>query len=109
LSPVNTGVGTGGSTYEPPTVGAASEVYVPPTMEMSQPDGTSSASASPNEPKDLAAILQEANLSQYETALRELGASFGTDLAELEEDDLVEIGMKKLEVTRLLRIAQQVE
>ena len=99
LSPVNTGVGTGGSTYEPPTVGAASEVYVPPTMEMSQP----------NERKDLAAILQEANLSQYETALRELGASFGTDLAELEEDDLVEIGMKKLEVTRLLRIAQQVE
>jgi hypothetical protein len=97
LKLVDTAVETGGS------------AYVPPTMEMSQPDGTSTASASPNEPKDLAAILQEANLSQYETALRELGASFGADLAELEEDDLVETGMKKLEVTRLLRIAQQVE
>ena len=44
-----------------------------------------------------------------ETALRELGAAFVTDLVGLEEDDLVEIGMKKLEVQRLLRIAQQVQ
>jgi hypothetical protein len=32
---------------------------------------------------------------------------FGNDLAGLEEEDLVEIGMKKLEVARLRRIADQ--
>eukprot|EP01043_Picozoa_sp_COSAG02_P059762 COSAG02_NODE_7674_length_2900_cov_3.148518_1_plen_371_part_00 len=97
-----------GSTNEPPTADAT-EVYVPPTMEVSQPDGTSTTPASRSEPKDLAVVLQEASLSQYETALRELGAAFGADLVGLEEDDLVEIGMKKLEVKRLLRIAQQVQ
>jgi hypothetical protein len=35
----------------------------------------------------------------------ELGAAFTTDLADLEEQDLIEIGMKKLEVKRLLRLA----
>ena len=57
--------------------------------------------------ESLAGILQGANLSQYEPALRELGASFGTDLAGLAEDDLVEIDMKKLEIARLLRVAEQ--
>ena len=60
------------------------------------------------EPKSLATVLQEAHLSQYESALREqLGASFSADLADLAQDDLIEIGMKKLEAARLLRIAQQ--
>ena len=35
----------------------------------------------------------------------ELGAAFVADLADLAEDDLVEVGMKKLEVKRLLRAA----
>ena len=49
------------------------------------------------EPKSLSAALAEAHLSQYETALRELGAAFVPDLADLEAEDLVGIGMKKLE------------
>ena len=35
----------------------------------------------------------------------ELGAAFVADLGDLAEDDLVEAGMKKLEVKRLLRVA----
>jgi hypothetical protein len=35
----------------------------------------------------------------------ELGAAFVADLGDLAEDDLVEVGMKKLEVKRLLRVA----
>jgi hypothetical protein len=76
---------------------SAGEAYEPPTVPSQEID----------QPKSLAVILQEANLSQYESALRELGASFGTDLAGLEEEDLVEIGMKKLEVARFLRVAEQ--
>ena len=38
----------------------------------------------------------------------ELGASFPLDLASLEEEDFVELGMKKLEVGRLQRVLQQV-
>lgn len=37
-------------------------------------------------------------------ATGELGAAFTNDLAELEEQDLIEIGMKKLEIKRLLRL-----
>ena len=37
----------------------------------------------------------------------ELGAAFTIDLADLEEQDLIEIGMKKLEVKRLLRLAAE--
>ena len=73
------------------------EVYEPPTVSPQEVDQS----------KSLAVVLQEANLSQYESALRDLGAAFGNDLAGLEEEDLVEIGMKKLEVARLRRIADQ--
>lgn len=54
---------------------------------------------------DLSSALQGAKLSQYEHALRELGCALASDLAELEEVDLLEIGMKKIEVKRLKRLA----
>ena len=38
----------------------------------------------------------------------DLGASFPLDLASLEEEDFVELGMKKLEVQRLRRVMQEV-
>ena len=78
---------------------------------MGSPDRSSSATAMslpltappPTEPKSLATVLKEANLSEYESALREqLGAPFSADLADLAHDDLIE-----LEATRLLRIAQK--
>jgi hypothetical protein len=59
------------------------------------------------QPKSLSATLADGQLAQYETALRELGAAFASDLAHLEERDLVEIGMRKLEITRLMRLAAE--
>ena len=59
------------------------------------------------EPKSLSTFLAEANLAQYEEALREAGAAFVSDLGDLTQEDLLEIGMKKLEVVRLLRVTQK--
>ena len=92
-----------------PHADSTAVMSTPLSLSQALESGTSTTPASRSEPKDLAVVLQEASLSQYETALRELGAAFGADLVGLEEDDLVEIGMKKLEVKRLLRIAQQVQ
>lgn len=49
---------------------------------------------------DLAAALKGAHLLQYEDALRELGCVDAADLVEVDEQDLLELGMKKIEVTR---------
>jgi hypothetical protein len=68
--------------------------YVPPTMTTPVP-------------KSLSATLADAHLAQYETKLRELGAAFPSDLSQLEEQDLVEIGMKKLEIARFMRLAAE--
>ena len=57
--------------------------------------------------QDLSAALASARLSQYEAALRELGCKVTEDLAELEEQDLMEIGMKKIEAKRLQRMCLQ--
>ena len=56
--------------------------------------------------QDLSAALVSARLSEYEAALREFGCANVEDLADLEERDLLEIGMKKIEVKRLQKIAQ---
>jgi hypothetical protein len=55
---------------------------------------------------DLASALQGAKLSQYEHALRELGCADAADLAEVDEAELLELGMKKIEVKRLMRLLQ---
>ena len=54
--------------------------------------------------EDLSTVLQSAQLSQYETALRELGCTVPADLADLEDEDLMEMGMKKLEISRMRRL-----
>ena len=54
---------------------------------------------------DLSTVLKAAKLSQYEDALRELGCAEPEDLGDIEEADLVELGMKKIEMKRLQRIA----
>ena len=56
--------------------------------------------------QDLSQVLSAAHLSHYESALRELGCELPAHLADLEEQDLVELGMKKLEAKRLLRTAR---
>jgi hypothetical protein len=54
---------------------------------------------------DLASVLAAARLSQYEDALRSLGCAEVEDLAELKEAELLELGMKRIEVKRLMRVA----
>ena len=48
-------------------------------------------------------FLVGCNLSQYEMQLQEMGAMEAADLRDLLEEDLVTIGMKKLEIKRLMR------
>ena len=54
---------------------------------------------------DLAEVLLGTKLNQYEDALRELGCAFPEDLCDVEEADLQKIGMKKIELKRLQRVA----
>ena len=58
------------------------------------------------EPKSLSVALEDANLGQYEIALRDLGAVVTADLAGLEDADMADIGMKKLEIARLKRVVE---
>eukprot|EP01043_Picozoa_sp_COSAG02_P028959 COSAG02_NODE_1783_length_10942_cov_1025.230266_2_plen_155_part_00 len=51
----------------------------------------------------LSVVLRQVYLSQFEDSLRQLGCAMIEDLRELEEEDLVEIGMKKIEIRRLQR------
>ena len=53
----------------------------------------------------MSTFLIAQNLSQYETALRELGAVEVTDLCDLEQADCDRIGMKKMEAKRLQQAA----
>ena len=54
---------------------------------------------------ELTRALKAARLTQYEDALRELGCVAPADLNEVDEEDLTKIGMKKIEVKRLMRFA----
>ena len=98
-----------GGAPQPLPPGNAGASYVQPTMAtpvVAVADAQAAPTARP-QPKSLSATLADGQLAQYETALRELGAAFASDLAQLEERDLVEIGMKKLEITRLMRLAAE--
>lgn len=52
----------------------------------------------------LSEALNGARLNKYEDAFRDLGCEIVQDLADLEEQDLMEIGMKKVEIVRLKRL-----
>ena len=52
---------------------------------------------------NLSVLLSASRLLHYEDALRELGCTHPEDLHDLEEADLVEVGMKKIEMKRLQR------
>ena len=55
----------------------------------------------------LGPALAQVNLAQFEHALRELGVSTCADLVDIAESDCIEMGMKKLEVKRLMRLINQ--
>jgi hypothetical protein len=58
--------------------------------------------------QDLSEVLSAAKLSHYEDALRELGCAVPEDLRVLDDADLMEIGMKKVEIKRLQRLYSSV-
>lgn len=87
----------------------------PPAAGVSRPasparvQGPQSQKHSSAEHLSLAEALTGARLMKYEDALRELGCEIIQDLADLEEQDMMEIGMKKIEITRLRRLVPQLK
>jgi hypothetical protein len=71
------------------------------------PSAPSKSNMGNGQPVDLSQALASNSLSQYEAGLRGLGVSSPSDVQDLEEADCLAIGMKPLEVKRLLRIAGQ--
>ena len=74
------------------------EASAPPKME-----GEAGGPSEGPPPADLGMFLAANNLSQYDGALRSLGAEQTSDLVDLTEGDMEGIGMKKLEIKRLQR------
>jgi len=60
-------------------------------------------SSSANSSSALAKSLAEAKLDKYEAALQGLGVSTVADLSEVEESDLMELGMTKFEMRRFMK------
>jgi hypothetical protein len=83
----------------PPVTAMPVQAYAPPAMD------DKNAGGPPGGGQDLSSALAAANLSMYEAGLRGLGVSAVGDVVDLEETDCESIGMKKLEVKRLMRIA----
>ena len=73
---------------------------------MAAPVNTPNPVAGGGKGADLSSALAHVNLSSFEAALRELGVSNPGDVSDLEEADCLALGMKKLEVKRLMRIAE---
>ena len=76
-------------------------------MRRERGDGSAAEERGASEEGDsLKSALEAARLSQYEEALRQLGVVTAADLVDVEEQDLIEIGMmKKVEARRLVRLA----
>jgi hypothetical protein len=83
----------------PPVTAMPVQAYAPPAMD------DKNAGAPPGGDQDLTSALAAVNLAMYEAGLRGLGVSSVGDIVDLEEADCESIGMKKLEVKRLMRIA----
>jgi hypothetical protein len=89
----------------------AAKYLASPREETSAPTATLAAPvhqiADPitNQAEPLSAFLMRTNLSQYETALRELGSVEVVHLLDLDQADCEGVGMKPLEARRLLRVA----
>lgn len=88
----------------PMVVQAVQQSSVAPSAQLASPV-LQTANPISSQKHSLSTFLIAQNLSQYETALRELGAVEVTDLCDLEQADCDRIGMKKLEAKRLQRAA----
>jgi hypothetical protein len=58
-------------------------------------------------PGTITEYLKCARLAQYEDALRTLGVTTPSELQDLNEADFLGVGMKKVEIKRLMRIVDQ--
>ena len=52
---------------------------------------------------DVQAFLRQSKLGSYEQGLRDLGVHEMDDLRDLDDDDLVEAGLKKVDIKRFKR------
>lgn len=97
--------------YAPPTLTGQPgqpEQSTSPTLPEQPPEPTHADEASQDPiATSLSDFLAAQNLQQYEDALRDLGATATLDLQGLTEEDCAEIGMKKLEIKRLLRATKK--
>lgn len=73
-------------------------------LDLATPDAALTSAPPLGAALGLSGALAQVNLSQFEPALRELGVATCTDIADLEGSDCIEIGMKPLEVKRLMRL-----
>eukprot|EP01043_Picozoa_sp_COSAG02_P058433 COSAG02_NODE_7273_length_3088_cov_2.490800_2_plen_119_part_00 len=99
-------VATESSNTNPITNAQQHEDYEPPSATFAADDSPSEpSSVTADDVKDpLASALAQHNLSQFEPALRELGISSCADVSDLEEADCAEIGMKKFEIKRFMKM-----
>jgi hypothetical protein len=94
--------------YAPPTLTGQPEGSTSPTLPEQSPELTHADQPSQDlTATSLSDFLAAENLQQYEDALRDLGATTTLDLQGLTEEDCAEIGMKKLEIKRLLRATKK--
>ena len=87
--------------YSPHVAAPPRQVQAPHVVVAATP-----APVLPLGPQSLTHVLAGGNLSHHEAALRELGCAEPADLKDLEEADLMELGMKPIELKRLVRIAK---
>ena len=55
--------------------------------------------------QSLADLLRQAHLAQYDDAFQKLGCVMVEDLCDVEDADMVELGLKPVEIKRLRRFA----
>ena len=83
-------------TYQP------NQMYQPQPTQMQQQQYAPTVSV-----LSLEAVLNEAHLNQYAQALREAGCVEAADLRDMDYDDFVSCGMKRIEILRLKRTISQ--
>ncbi len=98
---------TAGAVYQAPMVNPpAAAVYQAPVMAAAIPAQAAHMDrATPA--VDLTSALANANLSDHEAALRGAGVTRVEDIQDLKEEDCINLGMKKLEAKRLMRLGPQ--
>ena len=85
-----------------PTTAGVSRPTSPPRATEQQPHATSTEALSA--PLGLSATLASARLAKYDDALRVFGCETVQDVANVDDQDLLELGLKKIEVNRLRRL-----